>query len=117
MKKKIYHKFKAKPQKVDNINFSSKLEANYYDTLKRRVSSGEVLFFLRQTGIDLPGGIRYFCDFLEFHADGTVHFIDCKGIETDVYKIKSKQLAELYPFQIEVVKKVPTLFTNRELDA
>lgn len=113
----IKHKFRAKPKTVDDKKFSSQLEARYYDKLKFRQKTGEILFFLRQTGIDLPGGVRYFCDFVEFHADGTVHFVDVKGMETPVYKIKARQIAELYPFEIEVVKKVPIEFSNRELDS
>ncbi len=35
-------KYNAKRTHVDNINFDSKLEARYYQTLKMRVTSGEI---------------------------------------------------------------------------
>lgn len=106
MAKKIRHKFRAKPKYVDDKYFPSTLEADYYEALKERVNDGEVLFFLRQVPIDLPGEVRYVLDFLEFHPDGTVHFVDTKGHETANFKTKRRIVEDLYPFKIEVVKKV-----------
>jgi hypothetical protein len=52
----------------------------------------------------LPGGVRYVLDFVVFENDGTVRFVECKGFPTDIWKIKKKQMAELYPWiEIEVV--------------
>ncbi len=101
-----YHKFKANPTSVDNIRFDSKLESRYYAQLKIRVKSGDVLFFLRQVPFHLPGNVRYVCDFQEFHSDGSVHFVDVKGVETKEFILKKKQVEDLYPVTIEVVKKV-----------
>lgn len=106
MTKKIRHKFRAKPQVIDDKYFHSKKEAEYYEKLKERVNDGEVLFFLRQVPIDLPGEVRYILDFLEFHSDGTCHFVDVKGFETQIFKTKKKIIEDLYPFEIEIVKKV-----------
>ena len=100
------HKFNAKPTKSDGIRFDSKLEARYYDQLKLRQRAGEVVFFMRQVPFHLPGGVRYVCDFQEFWSDGTVHFVDVKGMETSDFKMKKKQVEALYPIEIEVVKKV-----------
>jgi dissimilatory sulfite reductase (desulfoviridin) alpha/beta subunit len=102
----IKHKYRAKPTDVDGIKFHSKLEAAYYRRLLLRVKSGEVLFFLRQTPIHLPGNVKYIVDFLEFYADGSVHFIDVKGFETPEFKIKKKMVEDLYPFTVEIVKRV-----------
>jgi len=99
----IRHKYKAKPTEVDGIRFPSKKEARYYVELKLRVASGEVLFFLRQTPLHLPGNTKYVVDFQEFHADGTVHFVDVKGMETATFKLKKKQVEAIYPIEIEVV--------------
>jgi len=97
------HKYNAKPTMVDGIRFDSIKEAKYYSELKLRVRFGEVLFFLRQVPIHLTGGVKMVIDFQEFHTDGTVHFIDTKGYETDVFKIKKKQAEALYPIEIEVI--------------
>ncbi len=103
MAKTAKHKFHATPSTYDDIRFDSKKEANYYLDLKKRVESGEVLFFLRQVPIHLPGNVRYVVDFLEFHNDGTVHFVDVKGVETPMFKVKKKLVESLYPIKIEVV--------------
>lgn len=107
------HKYGAKPTTIHGIRFDSKREARYYDELLLRQRAGEVLVFLRQTPFHLPGGVRYVCDFQEFHADGTVHFVDVKGWnekKQEFYLTKDfirnkKMVEDLYaPIQIEVVK-------------
>ena len=88
----------------DNIRFASKKEADYYEYLKERRDKGEVVFFLMQCPFHLPGGTKYIVDFIEFHSDGTVHFIDVKGFETDKFKLKKKWVESTYPVEVEVVK-------------
>ena len=97
---KTFHKFKAISTEVDDIKFSSKKEAQYYQTLKQQVKSGEALFFLRQIPLHLPGKVKYVCDFLVFWKDGTVTFEEVKGFETPEYKIKKKIVESLYPITI-----------------
>lgn len=83
---------------VDGIRFDSKKEARYYEQLKLRVQAGEVLFFLRQVPIYLPGGTRLVIDFLEFHASGEFRFVDVKGRETEAFKIKRREVEAAYPY-------------------
>lgn len=97
------HKFRAVPTELDGIKFASKAEARYYAQLKLRQAAGEVVFFLRQTPFHLPGGVKYVADFLEFHADGSCHVVDVKGMETAAFRAKRKQVEALYPVRIEVV--------------
>lgn len=99
----IRHKFNAKRTEVDGISFPSKKESVYYKNLLLRKQSGEVLFFLRQTPLHLPGNIKYVVDFVEFLADGTVKFIDCKGMRTPLYIAKKKIAEDTYPLTIEEV--------------
>lgn len=103
MKSRIHrHKFGARPTEVEGIRFDSKKEARYFQKLRMREAAGEVLFFLRQVPFHLPGGVRYVVDFQEFHADGKVHFVDVKGMETPEFKAKKKQVEALYPITIEI---------------
>lgn len=95
------HKFNAVRTEVDGISFSSKKEAAYYSMLLLRQKAGEVLFFLKQVPLHLPGNVRYVVDFQEFHADGTVHFVDVKGLKTEQYKMKKKMVEAIYPISIE----------------
>lgn len=105
----IQHSFKkrskygAKKKVVDGMTFDSIKEANYYSALKLRVSAGEVLFFLRQVPFHLPGNTTYRLDFLEFHVDGEVHAVDVKGMKTEMFILKKKQVEDLYPLEIEIV--------------
>ena len=58
---------------------------------------------LRQVPIHLPGQTRLVIDFLEFHTDGSVHFVNTRGVQTETFKLKRRQVEDLYPFDIEVV--------------
>ena len=95
------HKFNAQRTEVDGIKFASKKEAQYYADLKLRQAAGLVLFFLRQVPFHLPGNIRYVCDFAEFLENGEVRFVDVKGFKTDMYKLKVKQVKDVYGVTIE----------------
>lgn len=97
----------------DGIVFDSKKEADYYDHLKLRVKAGEVLWFIRQPSFDLPGGVKYRADFLVIRRAMTgdrsnplettdvVSVIDVKGHRTEVYRIKKRQVEEIYGITIE----------------
>lgn len=98
------HKFHAIPCKADDINFSSKAERAYYIKLKMLQITGEVLFFLMQVPFRLPGKTKYVVDFQVFYSDGTVDFVDVKGVETEVFKLKKRQVEEIYPIKITIVK-------------
>ena len=89
---------------VDGITFASKAEARYYRELCLAQQAGTVLMFLLQVPIRLPGGTKYVCDFVVFYPDGQVRWLDVKGRETDMFKLKKKQVEDLYPIEIEVVR-------------
>lgn len=89
--------------RLDGITFDSKKEANYYLELKVRQRAGEVVMFLQQVPFHLPGGTKYVADFLVFLATGEVEVVDVKGAKTDVYKIKKRQVEDLYPVEISEV--------------
>lgn len=103
MKRAVRHKFGAVQTECDGIKFSSKKEARYYNALKMKQSAGHVLFFLRQVPFHLPGGVRLVVDFVEFRADGTVHFVDTKGVETESFRAKRRMVQAVYPVEIETV--------------
>ena len=98
------HKYHARATEVDGIRFDSAKEARYYQQLKIRQRAGEIIGWLRQAPIHLPGGTILRIDFLEFHADETVHAVDVKGMETPVFKIKKREAEAAYPWlRIETV--------------
>jgi len=100
---RLRHKFNAVRTEYDGIKFDSKKEAAYYMFLKTKKKAGLVLFWLRQVPFHLPGGVTYRCDFEVFMTDGTVEFIDVKGMRTPQYIQKRKQVEALYPVTIKEV--------------
>lgn len=90
-----------KPKRVDDINFQSIREANYYISLKQWQKEGRVYMFLRQPMFDLGGGTTYRADFLVFWSTGIVEVIDVKGHRTKSYIKAKKQVEALYPITVE----------------
>lgn len=99
----VKHKYNAKITIHDGIRFDSQKEAKYYEQLKMAQKIGRVLFFLRQIPIHLPGGVTMRVDFQVFYTNGTVRFIDVKGMRTKQYIDKKKMVEALYPIEIEEV--------------
>ena len=99
------HKFSAKRTERDGQSFDSKLEARLFDQLELQKRAGEVLFFLRQVPLHLPGGVKLVIDFQVFYANGEVRFLDAKGVETEQFRAKRRLVEALYPFQIETWPK------------
>jgi len=97
------NKFGNCPQTVDGIRFASKREARYYERLKIEKAAGLVVYWLRQVPIHMPGGTRYVVDFLVFMPDGAVRYVDVKGRETAMFRVKRREIQHGYPIKIETV--------------
>lgn len=112
-----FSKYNAKKVEVDGIKFDSKVEAEYYLHLKEQVDTGEIQGFERQVKMTLQdsfylegvkGKIRaitYVVDFKITEKDGSITYIDVKGIETDVFKMKRKMFMNRYRTPLVTVKK------------
>jgi len=96
-------KYNAVITEALGIKFHSKKESRYFLELVCRQKMGEVLYFLRQVPIRLPGNTKYIVDFVEFHADGSVHYVDTKGCRTAAFIKNKKQVEALYPISIKEV--------------
>lgn len=96
-------KYGNKRVTIDGFNFHSKAEAEYYIKLKALRNLGR-LYFLMQCPLHLPGNVKYIVDFIVFHENGSVEYIDVKGVETDTFKLKRKQVEALHPIKITIVK-------------
>jgi hypothetical protein len=93
-------KYHAVHVEIDNIKFASKKEGRRYEELKALKHLGDVKFFLRQTPFHLPGKTKYLLDFMVFWKNGNVTFEDTKGMRTQMYKLKKRQVEEIYPIKI-----------------
>lgn len=112
-----FSKYNAKKVEVDGIKFDSNVEAEYYLHLEEQVDKGEIQGFERQVKMTLQdsfylegvkGKIRaitYVVDFKITEKDGSITYIDVKGIETDVFKMKRKMFMNRYRTPLVTVKK------------
>jgi len=96
-------KYRAERTFVNGIPYHSKREAAFAVKLNILRTVGKIKFYLRQVGFDLPGNVRHFVDFLVFYSDGTYKFIEVKGRDLPLGKMKRKQVESLYNLKIEVV--------------
>lgn len=109
--KVVSHGTESAPSKMGNIvttvagiKYRSKIEGRYAENLNNLVKAGVVKFYLRQVGFDLPGHSRHFVDFLIFYPDGNKYeFVEVKGRDLPMGKLKRKQTEELYGIKIRVV--------------
>lgn len=74
--------------------FQSKLEANYAMQLDFRIKAGEVKEWKRQHKIQIiVNGVKicnYFIDFVVTLADGSIQYVEVKGMEQEVWRLKWK---------------------------
>ena len=99
-------KYRNEPVYVDGIRFDSKHEAAVYQDLQLRVKAGELKCVLRQVGFDLPGGIRYFADFVTIDPENHIEVLDAKSEITRknrTYINKKKQMKALWGIEIAEV--------------
>ena len=97
------HKHKAIPIYIDGIYFPSKLEGRCYSRLKILQKAGLFKFFLMQIPFNLPGKAKHKVDYCIFYDDA-VRFIEAKGRDLPLGKLKRKQVEEIYDIKIHVVK-------------
>lgn len=112
-----YSKYNAKKVEIDGIKFDSKAEGEYYLHLKQQVTERKILGFERQKRMLLQEGfsvegvkgkirpIFYVVDFIITENDGTLTYVDVKGMETDVFKLKKKLFMKRYNTALLKVKK------------
>ncbi|SRR5258708_3157057 len=95
---------KLRQNKYGNVKqngYDSKKESAYAQELELRKRMGEIKDFEGQVKIELFGenGTRvcnYFIDFVVTHNDGTLEYIEVKGFETPVWRLKWKLFEDKY---------------------
>ena len=92
---------------VDGIKFDSKREAYYYLYYKRLQETKIISNLKLQTPIkfDIDGKhiFTYKADF-EYEDEYGHHYIDVKGVETPVFRLRKKLIEAKYKIIIEIVK-------------
>lgn len=78
----------------------SKLEANYAYELDMRLKAKQIKAWDKQHKIsfDVNGKhiCNYYVDFIVYHNDDTIELVECKGMETDIWKLKRRLLEVLF---------------------
>lgn len=89
---------------VDGTTFDSKKEVAYFQQLNLRKAAGEILGFVRQVSVPIGKSKRRLrLDFVVFNLDGTVEWIDVKGMQTPNFQIKRDELEANTPIRVRTV--------------
>lgn len=87
-------KFNAKTTSYNGYNYMSKKEAGYAMELDYRVKAGDIKEWSRQHKFELMvEGVKicnYYIDFRATLNDGRIEYIEVKGFETDLWRVKWK---------------------------
>lgn len=88
------NKYGAKSSIYDGIQYHSKLEAKYAADLDLLKKAGEIKGWERQVKIPLEVNgfhiANYYVDFRIEHNNGTIEYVEVKGFETEVFRLKWK---------------------------
>jgi hypothetical protein len=102
------HKYKAKPLTVDGIRFDSTAEAKHYAELKILERAGEITELTVHPRYPIIINKRQVCivelDFSYRDKEGHTHFIDCKGMDTAISKLKRKLVFAVHAITVEIVR-------------
>ncbi len=85
--------------------YDSKLEARHGAEYQNMLSAGQIAALERQHVFILYAGIKYICDFLITHLDGSLEAVDSKGVETAEFRLKKKLFLKDYPHIKFTVRK------------
>lgn len=101
-----YRKTNAYKTKIKGQIYDSKFEGEYSLYLDSLVKKGEITSYDRQVKISLDVNgyhiCNYFIDYVAYHKDGITEYIECKGIQMDVWKIKWRLFESLYGDKADV---------------
>jgi len=88
------NKYNAVRTQYNGINYHSKFEAKVAEDLDWRIKAGEIKSWDRQVKISLDAYGRHICnyyiDFIAWHPDGTKEYIEVKGFQTEIWRLKWK---------------------------
>jgi len=86
------NKYNAQSTNYGGYNYDSKKEASFAMNLDWKKKAGLIVRFERQCKLDLRVNgqhiCNYFIDFKVFLPDGSIEYIEVKGFETNVWRLK-----------------------------
>lgn len=94
------NKYGAVRQTYNGYSYHSKKEAAFAQELDWRVKAKDIKRWERQKKIELKVYEKlicnYFIDFVVYHNDDTKEYVEVKGFETDVWRLKWKLFEAIY---------------------
>jgi hypothetical protein len=104
------HKYNARKVEQDGYSFDSQAEARYYQQLKLRQKVGEIDSLAVHPTIKVQnGGVKICNVILDFYFwDRRTNkncYVDVKGVDTAVSRLKRKLVKAFYNIDVEVVRK------------
>lgn len=100
MYQQINKYFAAKKVSVGDKHYDSKFEGKYGFELELSKNAGQIKDFRTHVGIPLEvNGYHicdYYIDFIVYHNDGTIEYVETKGIEFPIWRFKWKLFEALY---------------------
>lgn len=96
-------KYHAERTEYNGIRYDSKREARYAAELTLRVQAGEIKGFIVHVPFHLPGGAVHRVDFGVMELDGRVSWVEVKGKDLPMGKLKRRQVEDLFGIVVEVV--------------
>jgi predicted nuclease of restriction endonuclease-like RecB superfamily len=110
-------KYKNTKTRIDGITFDSKAEAEFYCELKFRlktIGKNSIQNLILQPKVYLTQAkILYKPDF-RYEENGEVIYVDVKGYETDVFKIKKRLWKHYGVGTLRIIKKIKGNFETTE---
>lgn len=94
------NKYGAKSTIYNDQVYHSKLEAGYAADLDLLLRAREIKKWERQVRISLDVNgyhiCNYYIDFVITHKDDTIEYVEVKGLETEVWRLKWKLFEAFY---------------------
>lgn len=94
----------------NGVIYDSKFEAEYARDLDLRLKAKQIKSWERQVKIPLDIGkfhiANYYIDFVVYHNDDTIEYVETKGYAHEVWKMKWKIFEALYSEKPDVILTV-----------
>ena len=103
------NKYRNKKTMYNGVLYDSMKESCYARELDLRVKAKDIMTWSGQPKFPIVVNGKkictYICDFEIMHNDGSVEYVDTKGYETSIFKLKFKLIKALYPeMNFKIVK-------------
>ena len=94
------NKYNAKSTEYGGLVYHSKKEAAYAQELDLRIKAKDIKSWKRQVRIDLKVYGQHICnyymDFVITHNDDSEEYVEVKGFQTEVWRLKWKIFIAIY---------------------